>query len=145
MWTMISAPEASMAFLKKQLPPVPPVDARQIDKLIATLDSDSFVTRERATTELEKISDLAEAALRKVLEGQPTPEVQSRVSRLLDQVQGTAHSRQRLGQIRSLEILGQIGTREALDVMKTLAAGAPDASLTKQAKADLERLQRPAH
>jgi hypothetical protein len=50
-----------------------------------------------------------------------------------------------LGQIRGLEILGQIGTPDALDVMKTLAAGAPDASLTKQAKADLERLQRPAH
>ena len=93
-------------------------------------------------TELEKVSDLAEAALRRTLEGHPSAEVQQRASRLLDQVQGTAPSRQRLGQIRGLEILGQIGTPEALQVMKGLAGGAPEASLTKQAKADLERLGR---
>jgi DNA-binding phage protein len=142
MWTMISAPEATVTFLKNFLQPVPSVDARQIAKLIANLDSDNFVARERAMTELEKITDLAETALRKVLDGQPTPEVQNRVSRLLEQVQGTIHSRQRLGQIRGLEILVQIGTPQALEVMKALAAGAPDASLTKQAKADWERLQR---
>jgi hypothetical protein len=141
MWTMISAPEAAVAFLKKQLQPVSPVGADQIAKFIANLDSDSFVTRERAMTELEKISDLAEVALRRVLDGQPTPEVQNRVTRLLDQLQGTAHSRQHLGQIRGLEILGHIGTPEALQFIKTLAGGAPEALLTKQAKADLERLE----
>jgi hypothetical protein len=61
---------------------------------------------------------------------------------LLDQLQGTAHSRQRLAQIRGLEILGQIGTPEALGVIRALAGGASEASLTKQAKADLERLEK---
>jgi hypothetical protein len=142
LWTMICAPEPSVAFLKKQLQPVAAVGPQRIAQLIANLDSDDFVARERAMTELEKVSDLAEAALRRTLEGHRSAEVQQRISRLLDQVQGTAPSRQRLGQIRGLEILGQIGTPEALQVMKSLADGAPEASLTKQAKADLERLGR---
>ncbi len=142
LWIMICAPEATVAFLKKQLQPVAAVGPQRIAQLIANLDSDDFVARERAMAELEKVSDLAETALRRTLEGHPSAEVQQRISRLLDQVQGTAHSRQRLSQIRGLEILGQIGTPEALQVMKSLADGAPEASLTKQAKADLERLGR---
>ena len=131
-----------MTFLKKQLHPVAAVGLQRVTQLIANLDSDDFVARERAMTELEKVSDLAEAALRLALEGHPSAEVQQRISRLLDQVQGTVHSRQRLGQIRGLEILGQIGTPEALQLIKSLAGGAAEASLTKQAKADLERLGR---
>ncbi len=88
------------------------------------------------------MGDQAEAALRRVLEGQPSAEVHHRVSRLLDQLQGTTHSRQRLAQIRGLEILEQIGTPAARHVLKALASGAPEASLTKQAKADLERLEK---
>jgi hypothetical protein len=143
LWTMISAPQATVAFLKKQLQPVTAVSPRQIAQLVANLDSDDFVMRERAMNELEKVSDLAEPMLRRVVEGRSSAEVQHRVARLLDQLQGTAHSRQRLAQIRGLEILGQIGTPEALGVIRALAAGAPEASLTKQAKADLERLERP--
>jgi hypothetical protein len=140
MWTMIGTPEASVEFLKKKLQPVSSADARQIAKLIADLDNDNFVIRERAMNELEDIADLAETALRRILEGQPTPEVHDRVIHLLDQLQGTAHSPKRLGQLRGLEILGQIGSPDALQLIKTLAGGAPEASLTKQAKADLERL-----
>jgi hypothetical protein len=43
-----------------------------------------------------------------------------------------------------LEVLEHIGTPEAREVLKALAKDAPDARLTREAKAALERLARRA-
>ena len=47
-----------------------------------------------------------------------------------------------LRQVRAVELLERLGSREAQDVMKTLAQSAPEARLTQEAKASLERLAR---
>jgi hypothetical protein len=41
-----------------------------------------------------------------------------------------------------LEVLEQIGTKEAEELLKTLAGGAPGVFLTREAKASLDRLSR---
>ena len=47
--------------------------------------------------------------------------------------------------LRSIEVLEHIGTQESQVVLKALSQGAPEARLTQQAKAALERLaKRPA-
>jgi hypothetical protein len=51
----------------------------------------------------------------------------------------------RLGELRAVEVLERIGTREAEHLLKKLAKGAPEARLTREAKASLQRLaKRPA-
>ena len=44
--------------------------------------------------------------------------------------------------IRALELLEQLGTPEARTLLQTLAKGAPNADLTREAKAILDRLER---
>jgi hypothetical protein len=42
--------------------------------------------------------------------------------------------------VRAIEVLEHIGTPDANELLQTLATGAPEARLTQEAKASLERL-----
>jgi hypothetical protein len=97
-----------------------------------------------ATQQLEKFQEVADPALRKVLTSRPSLEVQQRVQRLLVKLAGVRRNppRQRLRLLRALEVLEHIGTAAAQQVLKTLAGGAPDAQLTQEARAALNRLTR---
>jgi hypothetical protein len=87
-WTLVAAPAQCVPLLKEHLQPVAPVDAKRLAGLIAALDDDAFDVREKASTELEKLGEAAEGALRKALEGQPSPEVRQRVKLLLEKAAG---------------------------------------------------------
>src|SRR5205085_1530982 len=54
-----------------------------VAKLVPDLNSDQFPVRDKASRELERLGPAAEPALRKVLEGQPAPEVRQRIEQLL--------------------------------------------------------------
>ena len=83
-------------------------------------------------------------ALRHALRIHPSPEVRRRVDQLLEKLD-LAKSPQRLQGLRTVEVLEHIGTPEAQAVLKSLAQGAPEARLTQEAKAGLDRLvKRPA-
>jgi len=47
-----------------------------------------------------------------------------------------------LRQLREIQVLEHIGTPEAQEVLKKLAQGAPEARLTQEAKAALDRLSK---
>jgi hypothetical protein len=49
----------------------------------------------------------------------------------------------RLRGLRAIEVLERVGTSEAREALKAVATGAPEAQLTGDAKASLERLARP--
>jgi hypothetical protein len=49
-----------------------------------------------------------------------------------------------LRQLRAIEVLERAGTAQAKKILSKLAGGAPDARLTREAKAALERLTRKA-
>ncbi len=53
--------------------PIPAADPAGIRGLIADLDSDRFLTREKAEEELAKLGTHAEEPLAKVLDGKPDP------------------------------------------------------------------------
>jgi truncated hemoglobin YjbI len=67
--------------------------------------------------------------------------VRRRLESLLDSVEGPGEA-EWLRDVRALEVLEHIGTPEARQVLKVLAEGAPEARLTQEAKASLERLAR---
>jgi hypothetical protein len=63
-------------------------DARQLDRWLADLDSESFEARDRAGKELEKLGHAAAPALRKALAGKPSAEARHRIEVLLGALHG---------------------------------------------------------
>lgn len=140
--TLASAPHQAMPWLKKNLKPAAGKERREIDQLIRQLDDDKFAVREQASQQLAKMVDLAEPSLGKTLEKNPSAELKRRIEQLLGPIAGPLPSAERVRQLRMLELLEQIRTNEAKELLTALADGAPGVFLTRQAKASLERLAR---
>jgi WD40 repeat protein len=146
MQALTSAPEQALPFLKGKLhlagPPLPP---GRLAKLLKDLDSNRFAIRTRATTELEKLGELAEEAILKARDDNPSLEKKRRLERLLaklDRPWEHVLPPAELRQLRAVEAVELIGGPEARRILATLAAGSPDAWLTREAQASLERLKR---
>jgi RNA polymerase sigma factor (sigma-70 family) len=139
--TLIRAREQAVAFLKDHLRPIPPEAAEKIAAWIADLDNERFETRSKAEAELEKLEELAEPALRRALRKQPSSlEARRRLEALLQRLEGPITSTETLRRLRAVEALEHIGSPETRQVLQALTEGAPQALLTRQAKAALKRL-----
>jgi RNA polymerase sigma factor (sigma-70 family) len=134
----LAAAEQSIAFLRGHLKPVPAADARQIARWVGELDSADFEARDQATRQLEKLGRLAEPALRQLLAGQPSAEARKRAGQLLEKL--STLSGERLRVVRAVEALEHRASPDARRLLAALAAGAPEADQTRQAKAALRRL-----
>jgi RNA polymerase sigma factor (sigma-70 family) len=143
MQTLLAAGGQAVSIFKDRLRPAAAIDERRIDRLITDLDSNRFEVREQAEQELRKRGEDAEPALRKVLADKPSAEQRLRVKQLIQAID-SARSPERLRAVRAVEVLELAGTKEAREVLATLAAGAEGAWLTEQARAALERLARRA-
>jgi WD40 repeat protein len=139
-WALGDSPKQALPFLKERLKPVEEVDPKQIRQLLADLDSDQFASREKAAKELAKLGERIHPALRKVLEGQPSEEVRTRLKAILEEP--AVPSGETLRTLRAIQVLERIGTDEAREVLKKLAAGAEGARETQEAKETLARLAR---
>jgi WD40 repeat protein len=137
---LVAAPTQSVPFLAQRVQPHATVTDKRIAQLITELDNERFESREAATIELAGLEKRAEPLLRKTLANDPSPEVRRRLESLLGYLQGpvTFAPTQRL--MRTIEVLEHAATPEARQFLQKLAAGAPDARLTREAKAALERL-----
>jgi WD40 repeat protein len=134
---LVAGAGQSVPFLKEH---VRPITADHLAELLRGLDDDRFEVRERSSRELEQLGKLVEPAVRKALEGRLAPEARRRLERLVETMGQTPLSGERLRPLRALEVLEQVGTPEARALLRGLAGGAPDAELTREAKAALERL-----
>jgi RNA polymerase sigma factor (sigma-70 family) len=138
----LAADGASVSLLQKHLKPVPAVDAKQLARLLADLDSDDFSVRQKAASDLERLGEAAEPGLRKALDGKPSAEVRRQVTVLLEQLVEKELKGERLRSLRALEVLELAGTTEARQLLEALAKGEPGARLTREASAALQRLER---
>ncbi|HTU21177.1 MAG TPA: WD40 repeat domain-containing protein [Gemmataceae bacterium] len=136
-WALVAAPQQSVALLRERLRPA---DDRQIIRCIAELDSDEFKVREQAHKFLENQGETAEFALRGALRETTSAEVRRRIHDLLEKLRKASLSPKSLQELRAVEVLEHIGTPEARNVIASLAKGAPQARLTREAKAALKRL-----
>ena len=141
-WALAAAPERSLPFLKARLYPVKPVSRKQLDRLISDLDSEQFPAREKATRELQNLGELAEPALRRVLEYKPTLEQRRRIEPIVAKLEAAIPSGETLRSLRAVCVLEHAGTSEARQLLRELANGAEGASLTRHAQAALTRLNR---
>jgi WD40 repeat protein len=137
---LASAPEEAIPLLTKHLHPARSADPQRLRQFLTDLESDQFTVREKAQGELAKLGDLAEPALRRTLENKPTLEVRRRVQVLLERLRGPVTRPEMLQALRSAAVLEDIGTPEARRLLQELAKGAPEARLTREAKASLGRL-----
>jgi hypothetical protein len=138
-FTLAAAPALVVPFFQHHLKPIAAVDEVRITQLIADLDSNQFAVRHKATQTLEECAELAESALQRKLQTDPSQEVRRRIGLLLDRLKSPPFG-ERLRALRAVEVLESIGTPDAEHLLRTLAQGAPEALLTREAKASLARL-----
>ncbi len=139
---LAAAPKEAVAYLKGQVKPIPKLDAERVKQSIADLDSQNFAARQRAETELEAWNEVAEPALKAALNSKPTLEVRQRLEKLLAKLDHPVPSGEKLRTWRVIEALEMIGTAEARDILKQIAGGAPEASVTQEAKAAAARVSK---
>lgn len=143
-WALAGMPEKALPHLRARLRPVPVAEPGRVARLLAELNSDSFAARQRAHAELEALGEAARPELVKAAGAPPSAEVGRQLRQLLRRLetQRTAPSGEPLRALRAVEALEHAGTPEARELLAKLAAGAPEARLTREAKASLDRLAR---
>ena len=141
-WALVATPAEALACFKARLHPVALPDAARLAQLINDLDSPRFAAREKAMTTLEALGELAGPALQQALARNPTVEVRKRLETLLDKVDAPLQPGETLQTLRAIEVLEHIGNHDSEELLRKLAAGAPGARATREAKASLERLAR---
>jgi HEAT repeat protein len=108
-------------FIATQLTPPREYKPDDIAKLIEDLGHEKLDAREKAERQLALIGQAAEAALR-AAESHESPEVRARVRKLLAGLGDVANNDPTTRrQVRAMDILGRIGSAEALEVLQQAA------------------------
>jgi hypothetical protein len=97
--------------------------------------------RERATAALVQVADHAEEFLRATLDRTRSAEVRQRIHRILTAALEVELTPERLLDIRAVEVLEQIATPAAQQILARLARGAPGAFLTRESQTVLRRME----
>jgi hypothetical protein len=144
-WKLATIPSKTLPFIKKNIQPVPAVDAKKVERRIANLGSEVFAVRESASRELRKLGLQVEPALRRVRESKPPLEVRRRIDDLLAEARladrGLVRDREMLRTLRAIQVLERIGTAEARGILQVLADGSIGARSTREARESLQRLK----
>jgi WD40 repeat protein len=135
-------PASVVDFLRREGRPVARLDQQQLARWIEELDADNFAVREKATADLTKLGVLAEGPLRRALHNQPSLEVRRRLETLLEKLKDRPIPSTTVRGWRAVEVLEHLATPEARRLLAEWAEGEPEARLTREAKASLERLAR---
>lgn len=131
---------AAVACLRARLHAERPVPATELTRALADLDSANPIARERATRRLREWGGRVETELRRAVTKGLALEARRRVERVLAEFANGPTDPKQLRLLRAVRVLERIGTTEARDVLRSLATGAEDAPLTREARAALQRL-----
>jgi WD40 repeat protein len=139
--TLSSHPEIAAALIRSELRPVAaPPDAAAIDRMVAALNDPKFSVREQAYRDLDRIGEMIGAGLKARLTTAKSAEVRDRLVRLIDKHEPLSLTPEQLRATRALEILEQLRTPAARQLVADLARGAPEARLTRDARDTLRRM-----
>jgi hypothetical protein len=133
---LAAEPTRAVALLRKHVAPVPRAEAEKLDKLVACVQSPEYNQRKRAVLELRRLGPAAVPALRRAMERGHD----EMVRRLYFELGNKAPSADSVREARAVTVLEQAGGVEARRFLEELAGGAPEAALTAQARAALERV-----
>jgi hypothetical protein len=144
-WQLVAAPKQAVPFLCTHLRPVSALSLGQRElaaAFVQDLDDNRFKVRERATKELSRLGEAAMPVLRDGLAGKLSPEARQRAARLLAALSDPPLSGESVATLRSLAVLEHADTPDARGLLHQIAAGPPEARLTREARATLDRLAR---
>jgi WD40 repeat protein len=139
-WALSAAPDQTVSLLRERLQPIQAADPQRLRRLLADLDSEQFAAREKARGELAELGELAEPALRQILADKPSLEARRLIQALLDNLRAPVTRPALLQSLRAVALLEDLGTLPARELLEELTKGAPEARLTREAKAALQRL-----
>src|SRR5262249_33116685 len=105
-------------------------------------DDRDFTTRREAARQLAELGERVEGALRAALEKPASAEAQRQLQALLRRLEGPVTEPEPRRAPRAVGALERGGTAEARRVLEGLAGGAPEARLTREARASLRRLEK---
>ncbi len=140
---LAAAPGDAVPLLRAKVRPAAPLTGegqKRLERWLRDLDDDDFEVRERASAELVRLGELMLPAARKVLAANPSAEVRRRLEEIVEPLARVAPSPDLRAALRAVEALEHAGTAEARQLLKELAAGLPEATLTREADAALRRL-----
>jgi len=132
-------PREAVAFLSRHLGPITERDAESVRRLLRGLDSRRFAERQRASSELMKLSMDWEPLLRDALDNNPSLEMRRRLETILESPSIRQWSPDMLRRLRAVQLLEMIASPEAETLLEKVASGLPEAKLTQEAKAALQR------
>ena len=89
---LVGVPRQAVDYLRRHLRPTPVPEPRRLATLVAALADPKFAARQDAEQELEALGELAGAALREALRGDPPLALRQRLERLLDKSSGAIPS-----------------------------------------------------
>jgi hypothetical protein len=137
---LASSPTQALRLFNKELCPARGPPPGLADLLVRGLASDEYEARQRSEAGLKQLGEYAAASLRRATLN-PDLEVRLRAERLLALHFSPLRDPKRLREVRAVEVLERIGTREARELLESLASGHPDARLTREALSSLTRME----
>ncbi len=137
-YELAGSPKLVLPFLRKRMAPVL---EKSILSAIKNLDSDRFTVRQQAFDQLKRTGRAIQPYLNRELKKKPSLEKKRRLQKLLKAVTGAQINAVELQALRGVEILERIGSPEAKKILTSLAQGAREASLTREAQEALNRLR----
>lgn len=139
-WRLWAAGQQTVAFMEKNLRPISKEFVSPLAEAIVGLEENRQELRDAAMNELDRFGSLAEPTLRKALADTHSPEARARMEYLLEKQESNFPSGGLLRSLRAIEVLEQIGTPQARQLLESIAAGHPQAALTREAKASVQRM-----
>jgi hypothetical protein len=137
-WDLQLYPKQALAYLLGRLQRVGSADKARISECISNLADDRFEVRRAATKQLDELGELAVEQLRRRLAENPGAEEKRRIEELI--LKTRICPKARLRDLRAIQIVEYIGTRQSKSILEELAKGAPESVITQESKASLERL-----
>jgi RNA polymerase sigma factor (sigma-70 family) len=139
---LAAAPKQSVPLLRATLTDGAPPAAKEVAKLLADLDDDSFEVREKASRALAGLGKGVAAELRREREATRSVEVRRRLDDLLEKLTGGAGTGKADELVRSQRIIAVLelaATAEAKELLEHLSKKASSGDLRRQAEGALDR------
>jgi WD40 repeat protein len=141
-WSLIAGGDEAIDFLHKR---VYLVDRNELDKLIKDLDSEKFSVRAKATKTLEGYGLWIQGRLKEASDNPLSLEQKLRLDQLLEKLtpdkQNISLEQERFRLRRVMEILEQVRTKRAIELLVNLSKGAAENAIADEAAVALKRVK----
>jgi hypothetical protein len=135
-------PEAALNLLAHRLKPALPLKREAVNQLILKLLDSDPSERNRARTTLLQLGQQVEPLLEEHRQNTNDDRLRAEVGDLLTELRTAPPTPEMLRHLRAVDFLARHASEGAVALLRNLAAGAPEALLTQEAKSALLRIQR---